>query len=43
MELPDELWEHIKDFAFDWKRSHKQKNAPEIQTMHTTNTKIRIK
>jgi hypothetical protein len=25
MELPDELWEHIKDFAFDWKRSHKQK------------------
>ena len=25
MELPDELWELIKDFAFDWKRSHKQK------------------
>tara|TARA_B100001093_G_scaffold106514_1_gene98873 strand:+ start:152 stop:436 length:285 start_codon:yes stop_codon:yes gene_type:complete len=25
MELPDELWEHIKDFTFDWKRSHKQK------------------
>ena len=25
MELPDELWEHIKDFAFDWKRNHKKK------------------
>ena len=25
MELPDELWELIKDFSFDWKRSHKQK------------------
>ena len=24
-ELPDEIWNLIKDFVFDWKRSHKQK------------------
>ena len=24
-ELPDEIWDLIKDFTFDWKRSHKQK------------------
>ena len=24
-ELPDEIWNYIKEFAFDWKRSHKQK------------------
>ena len=25
LELPDEIWSYIKDFTFDWKRSHKQK------------------
>ena len=25
IELPDEIWNYIKDFVFDWKRSHKQK------------------
>ena len=25
VELPDELWGLIKEFTFDWKRSHKQK------------------
>ena len=25
MELPDEIWDYIKEFTFDWKRSHKQK------------------
>lgn len=24
-ELPDEVWNYIKEFTFDWKRSHKQK------------------
>ena len=24
-EFPDELWNLIKDFTFDWKRSHKNK------------------
>jgi hypothetical protein len=24
-ELPDEIWSHILDFTFDWKRTHKQK------------------
>ena len=24
-ELPDEVWNYIKEFAFDWKRTHKQK------------------
>jgi len=24
-ELPDEIWDYIKEFAFDWKRTHKQK------------------
>ena len=24
-ELPDELWNLIKSFTFDWQRSHKQK------------------
>lgn len=25
LELPDEIWDYIKDFAFDWQRSHKLK------------------
>ena len=25
IELPDEIWDYIKEFTFDWKRSHKQK------------------
>ena len=25
MELPDEIWDYIKEFTFDWKRSHKEK------------------
>ena len=25
MELPNEIWDYIKEFTFDWKRSHKQK------------------
>ena len=25
MELPDEIWEYIKEFTFDWKRTHKKK------------------
>ena len=25
MELPDEIWDYIKEFTFDWKRTHKQK------------------
>ena len=24
-QLPDEIWNYIKDFIFDWKRSHKYK------------------
>lgn len=24
-ELPDEIWNYILEFTFDWKRSHKQK------------------
>ena len=24
MELPDEIWDYIKQFVFDWKRIHKQ-------------------
>lgn len=24
-ELPDEVWNYIKEFTFDWKRFHKQK------------------
>lgn len=25
MELPDEIWDYIKEFTFDWKRTHKEK------------------
>jgi hypothetical protein len=25
MELPDEVWDYIKDFAFDWQRAHRLK------------------
>ena len=25
MELPDEIWDYIKLFALNWKRSHKEK------------------
>ena len=24
MELPDEIWEYIKEFTFDWKQTHKK-------------------
>ena len=24
-ELPDEIWNYILEFTFDWKRNHKQK------------------
>ena len=27
-QLPDEIWNYIKDFTFDWKRSHKYKMIP---------------
>ena len=27
IELPDEIWGYIKEFTFDWKRSHKLKMA----------------
>ena len=25
MELPDEVWDYIKDFAFDWQKAHRLK------------------
>ena len=25
MEFPDEIWDYIKEFALNWKRSHKKK------------------
>ncbi len=25
IELPDEIWGHILEFTFDWKRTHKEK------------------
>jgi len=27
-ELPDEIWNYILEFAFDWQRSHKKKMKP---------------
>lgn len=31
MRLPDEIWRLIKDYAFNWKRSHKKKIQPILQ------------
>ena len=30
-ELPDEIWGLIKDFTFDWRRTHKQKMKPILE------------
>jgi hypothetical protein len=30
-ELPDEIWDYIKEFTLDWKRTHKQKMKPILQ------------
>jgi hypothetical protein len=30
-ELPDEIWGLVKEFTFDWKRTHKQKMKPILQ------------
>ena len=31
IELPDEIWNNILEFAFDWKRSHKKKMIPILE------------
>ena len=30
-ELPDEIWNYILEFTFDWKRNHKQKMKPILE------------
>tara|TARA_B110000003_G_scaffold25175_1_gene23897 strand:+ start:7727 stop:8044 length:318 start_codon:yes stop_codon:yes gene_type:complete len=30
-ELPDEIWNYIKEFALDWKSSHKRKMKPILE------------
>jgi hypothetical protein len=30
-ELPDEIWNHILEFTFDWKLTHKQKMKPILE------------
>lgn len=30
-ELPDEIWNHILEFALDWKCSHKRKMKPILE------------
>ena len=30
-ELPDEIWSYIKEFALDWKSSHKRKMKPILE------------
>lgn len=37
IEIPDEIWNYIKEFTFDWKRSHKQKMSILERQLNLTN------